>query len=111
MTDTGSLVLTLTDQNFSSHIEDQNTPILVDFWASWCAPCKAIAPHLEDIAKKYEGKVRVGKLNVDEQPSTASAMGIRALPTLLLFKNGQVVEQIVGAVGKDRLEQAINSSL
>jgi thioredoxin 1 len=106
-----SKITHLTDSNFENEVSKHNQPVLVDFWASWCAPCKAIAPHLEDLAGKYEGKVKIAKLNVDEEPDTASAMAIRALPTLLLFKDGAVVEQIVGAVSKDKIDAVIKSHL
>lgn len=110
MTDT-SQVKKLTDDNFAAEVKDSQLPVLVDFWADWCAPCKAIAPHLETIAKENTGKLKVCKLNVDEQPNTSQNMGIRALPTLLLFKNGQVVEQIVGAVSKASLDEKIQPHL
>lgn len=110
MNQDNKIVLTLTEKNFEDHLKG-SLPVLVDFWATWCAPCKAIAPHIEDIAKRYLGKIVVGKLNVDEEPEKASSMGIRALPTLLLFKDGLVVEQIVGAVGKDKIEEAIRSHI
>ncbi len=100
-----------TDDNFHSEVASHQVPVLVDFWAAWCAPCRAIAPHIEDLAAKYAGRVKVGKLNVDEQPNTASTLGIRALPTLLLFKNGHVVEQVVGAVSKDKIDSVIQSHL
>ncbi len=106
-----SSVIYLTDENFNKEVSQHNDLALVDFWAAWCAPCRAIAPHIEEIADEYQGQVKVGKLNVDEQPQTASSMGIRALPTILLFKNGQVVEQIVGAVSKNKLETMIQSHL
>ncbi|MCA9507596.1 MAG: thioredoxin [Myxococcales bacterium] len=104
-------IKTLTDSNFDAEVKQQNVPVLVDFWAAWCAPCRAIAPHLEDLASKYNGQAVVAKLNVDEQPQTAGNLGIRALPTLLLFKNGQVVEQMVGAVSKDRIDALIKSHI
>jgi thioredoxin 1 len=104
-------VVQLTDDNFETEVTRHNTPVLVDFWAAWCAPCRAIAPHIEDLAKQYQSQVKVGKLNVDEQPNTASHLGIRALPTLLLFKNGQVVEQVVGAVPKSKIDEIIKSHL
>lgn len=106
-----SHVISLTDDNFDQEVIKHKQPVLVDFWAAWCAPCRAIAPHIEELALKYEGQVKFAKLNVDEQPGSAGSMGIRALPTLLLFKNGQVVDQIVGAVAKDKIEAIIKSQL
>ncbi len=100
-----------TDSDFQSEVTNNPALVLVDFWAAWCAPCRAIAPHIEDLALKYTGRVKVGKLNVDEEPQTASSLGIRALPTLLLFKNGQVVEQIVGAVSKDKIDSLIQNHI
>lgn len=104
-----SNVTHLTDSNFTSEVKDFKGVVLVDFWAAWCAPCRAIAPHIEDVAGQYQGKLKVAKLNVDEEPNTASALGIRALPTLLLFKDGHVVEQLVGAVPKNKIEDLIKS--
>lgn len=106
-----STVMHFTDDNFDREVNQHNTPVLVDFWAAWCAPCRALAPHIEELADEYEGKVKVGKLNVDEEPNTAGSLGIRALPTLLLFKNGQIVEQIVGAVPKSKIDEMIKSHL
>jgi thioredoxin 1 len=106
-----AFVTDLTDDNFNKEVNQASTPVLVDFWAAWCAPCRAIAPHVEEIAKNLSGQIKVGKLNVDEQPDTASHLGIRALPTLLLFKDGQVVDQIVGAVSKNKIEDMIKSHL
>ena len=107
----GSHVVVLTDDNFEQEVMKHNQPVLVDFWASWCAPCRAIAPTIEELANKYEGQVKIAKLNVDEEPNSAGSMGIRALPTMLLFKHGQVVEQIVGAVAKEKIEAIIKSHL
>ena len=104
-------VTNLTDENFDAEVTKHKAPVLVDFWASWCAPCRAIAPHIESLAEKYHGQIKVGKLNVDEEPNTASALGIRALPTLLLFKDGQVVEQVVGAVSKDKIDGIIKAHI
>jgi thioredoxin 1 len=101
----------LTDENFKSEIMDASTPALVDFWAVWCGPCRAIAPVVEELAVQYEGKLKIGKLNVDENPKTPGQYGIRAIPTLILFKNGTVVEQITGAVSKNTLETAIKKAL
>ena len=101
----------LTDENFKSEIMDASLPALVDFWAVWCGPCRAIAPVVEELAVQYQGQLKIGKLNVDENPKTPGQYGIRAIPTLILFKNGAVVEQITGAVSKSTLEAAIKKTL
>ena len=101
-------VLQITDDNFDSEILKSETPALVDFWAAWCGPCRAIAPVVEELAENFTGKVKVGKCNVDENPQTPGQYGIRAIPTLILFKGGEVVDQITGAVSKSHLEEAIN---
>jgi thioredoxin 1 len=98
-------VAAVTDQNFDSEVVKSSKPTLVDFWAPWCGPCRAIAPMVQELAGTYKGKVNVVKMNVDDHPQTASKFGIRAIPTLLLFKNGQVVDQLVGAVPKAKLEE------
>jgi len=85
-----------------------NEPFLIDFWATWCAPCHAIAPHVEAVANQYAGKLRVGKLNVDDHPNTAGAFGVRSIPTLILFKGGKPVDQVIGAVSKSKIEEMIN---
>jgi thioredoxin 1 len=97
----------VTDENFKTEILDSAQPALVDFWAAWCGPCRAIAPVVEELAAQYEGRVKIGKLNVDENPKTPGQYGIRAIPTLILFKGGTVAEQITGAVSKTTLENAI----
>ncbi|MCC6807567.1 MAG: thioredoxin [Deltaproteobacteria bacterium] len=97
-------VAAVTDQNFETEVVKNSKPTLVDFWAPWCGPCRAIAPMVEELAGTYAGKVNVRKMNVDDHPQTASKFGIRAIPTLLLFKNGQVVDQLVGAVPRQKLE-------
>jgi len=99
------------DANFDEQVLKSDLPVLVDFWASWCAPCKMVAPIVEAIAGEYEGKLKVCKLSMDEGPTTASRYGIRAIPTLLVFKNGQLVEQIVGVVPKESLEAKIKPHL
>jgi len=101
----------VTDENFQTEILDASIPALVDFWATWCGPCRAIAPVVEELAVQYDGLLKVGKCNVDENPKTPAQFGIRAIPTLILFKKGAVVEQITGAVSKATLETAIKKAL
>jgi thioredoxin 1 len=102
-------VLHLSDAEFDT-VTASATPTLVDFWAPWCGPCKAIGPVIEDLAGEYEGKVTVAKMNVDDNPATPGKFGIRAIPTLILFKGGQVVDQITGSVGKSQLVALINKA-
>lgn len=96
-------ILTLTNSNFESEIKKPGAPILVDFWAEWCGPCRMVAPVLEKLAAEYVGKVRIGKVNVDDESSLAGRYGIQSIPTLLLFKDGKVVEQYIGATSRDVL--------
>ncbi|MBU1737159.1 MAG: thioredoxin [Proteobacteria bacterium] len=106
----GDNVKQLSDADFDATIKS-NTPTLVDFWAPWCGPCKAIGPVVEDLAGEYAGKAVIAKMNVDENPSTPGKFGIRAIPTLILFKGGQVVDQVTGAVGKAQLVSMLNKAL
>jgi thioredoxin 1 len=103
-------IIQLTDSNFAETIKGE-TPILVDFWAAWCAPCKMIAPALEALAGEYAGRVRIGKLNVDESGPTAARYGIQSIPTLILFKAGQEADKMVGAAAKDAISQMMEKHL
>lgn len=101
--------LTLTDQNFKQEVLDSKTPVLVDFWAEWCQPCRIVSPIVEELAKEYEGKLKVGKVNVDENGHTSQHYGIMSIPSLLIFKDGQVVKQMIGAQSKDNFKREIDS--
>ncbi len=98
-----------TDENFNEEVLSSNIPVLVDFYAEWCGPCKMLAPTIEALATEYEGKVKVGKLNVDNAPDTAQKYGIMSIPTLLYFKNGEIVNKSIGVVSKTEIEQVLNS--
>lgn len=104
-------VVTFSDANFDREVLQSEIPVLVDFWATWCAPCKAIAPLIDSVAGEYSGKIKVGKVNVDENPATPGKYGVRGIPTLILFKEGVVVEQLVGAVPKSQLDSLIAKAL
>ena len=97
-----------TDQNFNNDVEQSELLVLIDFWATWCGPCKAIAPMIEEIAEEFNGKVKVGKVDVDKNQDTAMKFGVRSIPTLLVIKNGEVVNQIVGAVPKSNITNVLN---
>ncbi len=100
-------IQTITDSNWESLVTKSSTPVLVDFWAEWCMPCRRLTPTVEALAKELSGKVTIGKMNVDENPETPTKFAIQGIPTLLLFKGGQVVESVVGFVGKDDLKRMI----
>jgi thioredoxin 1 len=104
-------VMAFTDTNFDREVLQSELPVLVDFWATWCAPCKAIAPLVDAVAEEYAGKVKVGKVNVDENPATPGKYGVRGIPTLILFKGGAVIDQVVGAVPKSQLDALIAKAL
>ena len=101
--------ITLADDSFKSEVLEAKQPVLVDFWAEWCGPCHAIAPVIEDLATEFEGRVKVGKLDVDNNPVTASEHHIHSIPTLLFFKDGRVVDRVVGVVSKKVLAEKLNS--
>ena len=107
----GANVNTFTDASFDSDVLKSEVPVLVDFWAEWCGPCRMMAPTIDALATEYAGKAKIGKLNVDENPGTAFRFQIRGIPTLLLFKGGAVREQIVGAVGRDKVQNILNKHL
>lgn len=103
--------ITITDDNFETEVLNSDLPVLIDFWAVWCGPCKIIAPIVEQIAEEYNGKLKVGKLDVDSNQESSIKYGVRSIPTLLIFKNGQVKETVIGAVAKQNILQKINSIL
>ncbi len=107
----GDKVRHITDAEFDKQVLEAGIPTLIDFWAPWCGPCKAIGPVIEELAEEFDGRAKITKMNVDENPATPGKYGIRAIPTLILFKDGQLVDQITGAVGKAQLTALINKAL
>ncbi len=105
------LVQETTDDKFDEQVLKADVPAMIDFWAPWCGPCKAIGPVVEELAAEFENKVKIFKMNVDQNPATPGKFGIRAIPTLIVFKNGEVVDQITGAVGKPQIVSMINKVL
>ena len=103
-------IVQVTDDNFEAEVANSKEPVLLDFWAEWCGPCKAIAPKLEELSKSYEGKIKIAKINVDENQQTPAKFSIRGIPTLILFKGGQVVDQLVGNHPADAIEDLIKRS-
>lgn len=104
-------IFVATDSNFEQEVLKSDVPVLVDFWAEWCGPCRMLSPTVEALAGDYEGKVKVAKLNVDENGQTAQAYGIRGIPTLLLFKSGEVQDQIVGNTPRDNIERVLQKHI
>lgn len=103
--------ITLTDDSFQSEVIESSVPVLVDFWATWCGPCRVVAPIVDELAEEYDGRVKVGKVDVDSEQKIAADFGIRSIPTLLIFKDGKQADQIVGAVPKNDLVKKLESVL
>ena len=101
----------VTDQSFQTDVLDSRTPVVVDFWAEWCGPCRMIAPSLEELASEYDGKVTVAKMNIDENPQTPTRYGVRGIPTLMIFRNGQVAATKIGALPKTKIKEWIDASI
>jgi len=107
----GNGIVEVTDANFDQDVLKADQPVLVDFWATWCGPCRAIAPIVDELAKEYQGKIKVGKMDVDRNNATPMRYGVRGIPTLLVFKGGQVKEQIVGYVQKETIQKALDKHI
>jgi len=106
-----SAPIALTDDNFSEEVLHSNLPVLVDFWAAWCGPCRMVAPIVEELATEYDGKAKVAKLDVDAAQKTAMEFGIRSIPTLLIFKEGKVSDQVIGAIPKEQIAEKLDAAL
>ena len=100
-----------TDSNFKTEVLESKLPVLVDFWAPWCGPCKMIAPLIEEVAREFSGQMKIGKINIDEHPCIASQYGIMSIPTLVIFKDGKVMDQLVGVVSRGELKRKIQENL
>lgn len=103
--------ITITDDNFEVEVAKSDKPVLIDFWATWCGPCRMIAPIVEELAGEYDGKVKIGKLDVDDNQQTAIKFGVRSIPTILIFKDGKLKDTIIGAVPKSQIVQRLNAAL
>lgn len=106
-----SNTIAFSDTNFDTEVLNSDKPVLVDFWAEWCGPCRKIGPVVEELSEEYNGKAKIGKVNVDENPEISMKYGIRSIPALLIFKNGEVVDQIIGAVPKSVLKKQLEAQL
>ena len=105
------MTVEINDASFKTEVSDSPLPVLVDFWAPWCGPCKMITPVLDELAQEYDGKAKIVKINIDDNQNTPAQFGVRSIPTLILFKNGNEVEKIIGAQSKDKLKAMIDSAL
>ncbi len=106
-----SAIIEVTDGNFDQEVLKSDQPVMIDFWAAWCQPCRALAPIVDEVAEAYQGKIKVAKMDVDKNASTPQRYGVRGIPTLLIFKGGQVREQIVGFVSREMIEKALDKNL